>query len=294
MGGSLASSSSPKHPPADPAGGGCAAALSRYGGAALYARGIETAAEAEVFLHPALEQLHDPMAMQDMDKAVALLRQARDEKIPTVVYGDYDVDGICAASLMTQALRRYGIAADPHTPLRAEGYGLNKDAVRKLAETYGLLVTVDLGITNHEEVLLAKELGMKVIVTDHHGLPLTGQPRRRGAEPAAGAAIPYRPLMPHGRSLQGGAGPSGAGSLREYLDLAALATVADFVPLTGENRVLVSLGLKTIQEARRPGIKALLDVSACGSGVTSDTLGFQLGPRLNAAGGWTTRARACG
>ena len=86
-----------------------AAALLPYQGTAaqlLYARGIETAAEAEVFLHPALEQLHDPMAMQDMDKAVALLRQARDEKIPTVVYGDYDVDGICAASLMTLALCR--------------------------------------------------------------------------------------------------------------------------------------------------------------------------------------------
>ena len=227
-----------------------AAALLPYQGTAaqlLYARGIETAAEAEVFLHPALEQLHDPMAMQDMDKAVALLRQARDEKIPTVVYGDYDVDGICAASLMTQALRRYGIAADSHTPLRAEGYGLNKDAVRKLAEKYRLLVTVDLGITNHEEVLLAKELGMKVIVTDHHGLPLTDSPGDAVLNPLLGS-YPYRRLCGTGVAFK------------------------------------VSLGLKTIQEARRPGIKALLDVSACGSGVTSDTLGFQLGPRLNAAG----------
>lgn len=262
-----------------------AAALLPYRGTAarlLYARGIETAAEAEVFLHPALEQLHDPMAMQDMDKAVALLRQARDEKIPTVVYGDYDVDGICAASLMTQALCRYGIAADSHTPLRAEGYGLNKDAVRKLAETYGLLVTVDLGITNHEEVLLAKELGMKVIVTDHHGLPLTDSPGDAVLNPLLGS-YPYRRLCGTGVAFKVAQALLGLEACREYLDLAALATVADIVPLTGENRVLVSLGLKTIQEARRPGIKALLDVSACG-GVTSDTLGFQLGPRLNAAG----------
>lgn len=229
-----------------------AAALLPYRGTAarlLYARGIETAAEAEVFLHPALEQLHDPMAMQDMDKAVALLRQARDEKIPTVVYGDYDVDGICAASLMTQALRRYGIAADSHTPLRAEGYGLNKDAVRKLAETYGLLVTVDLGITNHEEVLLAKELGMKVIVTDHHGLPLTDSPGDAVLNPLLGS-YPYRRLCGTGVAFKVAQALLGLEACREYLDLAALATVADIVPLTGENRVLVSLGLKTIQEAR--------------------------------------------
>ena len=263
-----------------------AAALLPYRGTAarlLYARGIETAAEAEVFLHPALEQLHDPMEMQDMDKAVAILRQARDEKIPTVVYGDYDVDGICAASLMTQALRRYGIAAAPHTPLRAEGYGLNKDAVRKLAEKYRLLVTVDLGITNHEEVLLAKELGMKVIVTDHHGLPLTESPGDAVLNPLLGS-YPYRRLCGTGVAFKVAQALLGPEACREYLDLAALATVADIVPLTGENRVLVSLGLKTIQEARRPGIKALLDVSACGGSVTSDTLGFQLGPRLNAAG----------
>ena len=263
-----------------------AAALLPYQGTAaqlLYARGIETAAEAEVFLHPSLDQLHDPMEMQDMDKAVAILRQARDEKIPTVVYGDYDVDGICAASLMTQALRRYGIAAAPHTPLRAEGYGLNKDAVRKLAETYGLLVTVDLGITNHEEVLLAKELGMKVIVTDHHGLPLTDSPGDAVLNPLLGS-YPYRRLCGTGVAFKVAQALLGLEACREYLDLAALATVADIVPLTGENRVLVSLGLKAIQEARRPGIKALLSVSACGGGVTSDTLGFQLGPRLNAAG----------
>ncbi len=263
-----------------------AAALLPYRGTAarlLYARGVETAAEAEAFLHPSLEQLHDPMEMQDMDKAVAILRQARDEKIPTVVYGDYDVDGICAASLMTQALRRYGIVAAPHTPLRAEGYGLNKDAVRKLAEKYRLLVTVDLGITNHEEVLLAKELGLKVIVTDHHGLPLTESPGDAVLNPLLGS-YPYRRLCGTGVAFKVAQALLGLEACREYLDLAALATVADIVPLTGENRVLVSLGLKAIQEARRPGIKALLSVSACGGGVTSDTLGFQLGPRLNAAG----------
>ena len=147
----------------------------------------------------------------------------------------------------------------------------------------GLLVTVDLGITNHEEVLLAKELGMKVIVTDHHGLPLTESPGDAVLNPLLGS-YPYRRLCGTGVAFKVAQALLGLEACREYLDLAALATVADIVPLTGENRVLVSLGLKAIQEARRPGIKALLSVSACGGGVTSDTLGFQLGPRLNAAG----------
>ena len=98
--------------------------------------------------------------------------------------------GICACALMTQALRRFGLRADPHTPLREEGYGLNLAAVEQLAKDYRVLVTVDLGITNHEEVRLAQRLGMRVIVTDHHGLGLEASPRRRGAQPTARGTIP--------------------------------------------------------------------------------------------------------
>ena len=105
------------------------------------------------------------MLMSGMPEAAAILSRARDERLPAVVYGDYDVDGICACSLLTLALRRFGVDAAPHIPLREEGYGLNVEAVRKLAQTYRVLVTVDLGITNHEEVRLAQSLGMTVIVT---------------------------------------------------------------------------------------------------------------------------------
>ena len=155
------------------------AALHPYHGVTarlLYARGVTTAAQADAFLHPSLDQLHDPMLMHGMKEAVDILTQARDEQLPTIVYGDYDVAGICACSLLTLALRRFGIDAQPHTPLRAEGYGLNCDAVRELAGEAGVLVTVELGITNHEEVRLAQRLGMKVIVTDHHGLGLEQSP----------------------------------------------------------------------------------------------------------------------
>jgi len=263
-----------------------AAALFPYSGVTarlLFARGITTAKQAEAFLHPELSQLHDPMLMHGMREAVDILIRAKDEALPTVVYGDYDVDGICACSLLTLALRRFGIDAQPHTPLRAEGYGLNCEAVRALAQKYRVLVTVDLGITNHEEVRLAQSLGMQVIVTDHHGLALEASPADAVMNPLLGD-YPFRKLCGTGVAFKLASALLGLENCKEYLDLAALATVADIVPLAGENRVLVSLGLKTIAARKRPGIKALLRVSGEPDPIDSDTLGYRLGPRLNAAG----------
>ncbi len=263
-----------------------AAALHPYTGVTarlLFARGVTTADEANAFLYPSLSQLHDPMRMHGMKEAVAILTQARDEQLPTVVYGDYDVDGICACSLLTLALRRFGVNAQPHTPLRAEGYGLNCDAVRELAKTYRVLVTVDLGITNHEEVRLAQSLGMKVVVTDHHGLALESSPADAVMNPLLGD-YPFRKLCGTGVAFKLATALLGIDKCKEYLDLAALATVADIVPLTDENRVLVSLGLKVIAGRKRPGMKALLYVSGEPDTIDSDTLGYRLGPRLNAAG----------
>jgi len=263
-----------------------AAALYPYAGVTarlLFARGVTTADEANAFLYPDLSQLHDPMLMHGMKEAVSILTAARDERLPTIVYGDYDVDGICACSLLTLALRRFGVDAQPHTPLREEGYGLNCDAVRELAKQYRVLVTVDLGITNHEEVRLAQSLGMKVVVTDHHGLALESSPADAVMNPLLGD-YPFRKLCGTGVAFKLASALLGVEKCQEYLDLAALATVADIVPLTDENRVLVSLGLKVIASRRRPGMKALLRVSGEPDPVDSDTLGFRLGPRLNAAG----------
>ncbi|MBP3648119.1 MAG: single-stranded-DNA-specific exonuclease RecJ [Clostridia bacterium] len=263
-----------------------AAALHPYEGVTarlLYARGITDAESAEKFLHPSLDQLHDPMLMHGMKEAVEILTDARDRKLPTVVYGDYDVDGICACSLLTLALRRFGVDAHNHTPLRAEGYGLNCDAVRNLAQTYRVLVTVDLGITNHEEVRLAQSLGMRVVVTDHHGLALEASPADAVMNPLLGD-YPFRKLCGTGVAFKLATALLGLENCEEYLDLAALATVADIVPLQDENRVIVSLGLKTIASRKRPGMKALLRVSGEPEIIDSDTLGYRLGPRLNAAG----------
>lgn len=271
---------------ADTFDGRAAAALRPYAGVTarlLHSRGVTDAAQAERFLHPSLEQLHDPMLMSGMPEAAAILSRARDERLPAVVYGDYDVDGICACSLLTLALRRFGVDAAPHIPLREEGYGLNVEAVRKLAQTYRVLVTVDLGITNHEEVRLAQSLGMTVIVTDHHGLALEDSPADAVMNPLLGD-YPYRRLCGTGVAFKLAQALLGLENCLDFLDLAALATVADIVPLTGENRVLVSLGLPCIASRKRAGMRALLRVSGDPETVDSETLGFRLGPRLNAAG----------
>ena len=273
----------PRQAPAQPAD---LEALRPYDGVVarlLHARGVRTAQQAEDFLHPDLHMLHDPLLMQGMAEALQILEKAKADNTPTVVYGDYDVDGICATSILTHALRRYGLTVTPHVPLRAEGYGLNCEAIRQLAKTYRLLVTVDLGITNHEEVRLAQSLGMTVIVTDHHGLGLEMSPADVAMNPLLGD-YPFPRLCGAGVAFKLATALLGIDNCHEYLDLAALATVADIVPLRDENRVIVSCGLPVIQAAKRPGIRALLEVSGNPSPVTSDTLGYQLGPRINAAG----------
>ena len=211
---------------ARPLDGRAAAALRPYEGVTarlLYARGITDASQADAFLNPSLDRLHDPLRMHGMAEALDILTDARRKGLAVAVYGDYDVDGICACALMTQALRRFGLRADPHTPLREEGYGLNMAAVEQLAKDHRVLVTVDLGITNHEEVRLAQRLGMRVIVTDHHGLGLEESPADAALNPLLGD-YPFRRLCGTGVAFKLAQALLGLEACREYLDLAALAT----------------------------------------------------------------------
>jgi len=249
----------------------------------LFARGIETAAEADAFLNPGVEQLHDPFLLSDMQKAVELIDAAKAEALETVVYGDYDTDGICAASLLTEALRAYGVHATPYLPRRDDGYGLNAEAVEELAKAYRLLITVDLGITNADEVTLAKQLGMTVIVTDHHQPGLVPCPADAVINPLlggypfpylCGAGVAYKLAV----ALHG----NGAECMERAKPLAAVATIADIVSLTGENRVIAALGLPLIP--KRLGLKALMDAAGIKQPVSEGAVGFQLAPRLNAAG----------
>ena len=247
-------------------------------------RGVDTPEKAERFLHPSLEHLNDPMLMQGMDKAVRLIRRAAEDGTPIIVYGDYDVDGVCATSILLETLREMGARADFRIPSRhGEGYGLNCDAVRAMAEEYRLLITVDCGVTNHEEVKLAQLLGMTVIVTDHHQLADTPSPADVVLNPLLGE-YPFRRLCGAGVALKLTQALLGMDAVRRRIDLAALATVADLVPLIEENRVIVQAGLAAMADSPRPGMRALLEVSGVTPPVNAGQVAFRLAPRLNAGG----------
>jgi len=250
----------------------------------LRARGIDTPEKAERFLHPSLDDLYDPMRMHDMDKAVKLIRMAvkRGDKI--VVYGDYDVDGVSAVTVLLETLLEEGANASFRIPARhSEGYGLNTQAVRELAEEYQLLITVDCGITNVAEVRLAKELGMTVIVTDHHEVPDILPPADAVLDPLLGD-YPFRRLCGAGVALKICQALQGMAGVEKRIEVAALATVADVVPLTDENRVIVREGMRRMEKTERPGLKALIESAKVTFPMRSDDIGFRLGPRINAAG----------
>lgn len=249
--------------------------------ALLNARGIHGAQAVEAFLHPSLSALHDPYLLHGMAQAMALLATAKAENWPVVVYGDYDVDGVCACTLMTEALTAYGLTVTPHVPLRAEGYGLNIPAVEKLAESFRLLVTVDLGITNAAEITHARALGMRTIVTDHHQPGLVECPADVVLNPVL-HGYPFPKLCGTGVAFKVACALLGMETALQWLDVAALATVADIVPLIDENRVLVAHGLPRMDA--RPGLRALLTVAGSPTPPTAEVLAYQIAPRLNAAG----------
>lgn len=259
--------------------------------ALLARRGLDTPEKAARFLDGGPELLCDPMLLPDMEKAAARLREAVTMRQRVVVYGDYDVDGITSACLLTDWLTARGVPCTPYIPDRVdEGYGLNEGAVRAIAETgAALIVTVDCGITAAAEAALAASLGVDVVITDHHEC---------GAGPLPGACAVVDPKRPDSACPESGLAGVGVAFkllcavtgeaeplLEAYADLVATGTVADVMPLTGENRYIVRRGLKKLAENPRPGLLALLkEADAAGKPVTSTTIGFTLAPRINAAG----------
>ncbi len=250
----------------------------------LRTRGIDTQEKAQRFLHPELAHLHDPMLMQGMDKAVRIIREAIAAGEKMLVYGDYDVDGVCATSILVETLGEMGAQVDFRIPSRhGEGYGLNVEAVREIAKEHKLLITVDCGVTNHEEVKLAQMLGMTVIVTDHHQLADTPSPADVVLNPLLGD-YPFRRLCGAGVALKLTQALQGMEGVCKRIELAAMATVADIVPLIDENRVIVREGLQRMADSDRPGIKALLMVAGVTPPVSAGQVGFRLAPRINAGG----------
>lgn len=267
----------------------------------LIARGFNTASEAAAFLSDKLQDLPDPHTMKGMPEAVARVFRALRAGEKITLWGDYDVDGVCSTALLSLFLKSLGANVATYIPHRLEeGYGLNAKAIERIAQDGSrLLVTLDCGITSFAEITKANELGLDVVVVDHHTVPEVMPPAVAVLNPhQPGCNYPTKHLCAAGVTFNLCMGlrkmlrESGffAGkqepNLREYLDLVALATVADVVPLTGANRILVKHGLKELTAARRIGVKALKDAAGLlpGTPVTAGHVGFRLGPRINAAG----------
>lgn len=265
----------------------------------LAARGIVDAGQAEGYLTPTLSALPDPMLLCGMPVAVERLLRAASAGDTICVHGDYDVDGITATALLVHFFRAVGVRVFPHIPHRMlDGYGLSAEGIREAARMgASVIVTVDCGITALAEADLCKELGVDLIITDHHTVP----PRL----PSAFAIInpqlekaesPYHPLAGVGVAFMLMAALRGAmrrngwfdertePNLRKYLDLVALGTVADVAPLKGVNRLLVTMGLRELTEGHRIGISALKRVSGVTGEVGAVDVGFRLAPRINAVG----------
>jgi len=256
----------------------------------LINRNIRTIKAAEEFLFGEVSLSSDPWIMKDMARAVQRVEKAVQKKEKILVYGDYDVDGVTSSALLSDVFEKLGANFEVFIPNRLEeGYGLDTGAILKFAKKgISLIVTVDCGINSREEVQEANARGIDVIITDHHEV--------RGPRPAAFAAInphqddcdyPFEQLAGVGvaykfaRALMKGR----EDAVDNHLDLVALGTVADVVPLNGENRVLVKKGLKRLRRTTKPGLKALMEVSGLDpEKVNSRHIGFVLGPRINAMG----------
>lgn len=262
--------------------------------ALLRARGADTQEAARAFLHPALSDLTDPSLLPGANDAARVIRAAALDGARAVVYGDYDVDGLCAATILAQALRRMGMETDIYIPDRhSEGYGVNGDAVTRLASGARLLITVDCGIANREELARARALGMQVIVSDHHTPPEQLPDADAVVHPMLGA-YPFPHLCGAGVAWKIACLLHGLDAAAEWLDLAALATIADMVPLTGENRVIAAFGLDALGHTARLGLRALKRVAGMeeDAAVAADRVSFGLSPRLNAGGRLTTAQAA--
>jgi len=258
----------------------------------LCSRGLSDPEAAEAFLRSGAEALLDPYLLKDMDKAVERLRLAIENKERVAVYGDYDVDGVTATCMLYEYLSEKGVPCMVHIPDRLDdGYGVNENAIRSLAEKGAtLIVTVDCGITAVKEVELARELGMDVIITDHHecageipGAVAVVDPKRPDCgypfPQLAGVGVAFKLLS----ALEGR--QSDEKLINTYGDLIALGTLADVMPVTEENRVLICRGLEVLHSGKRAGLASL--VEAAGGDVhklPADKIGYMIAPRLNAAG----------
>src|SRR6202049_3999622 len=261
-------------------------------------RGITDSESAASFLSPSLSHLHDPELMTGLRVAVDRIDAAIERKEPILIYGDYDVDGTMAVIILKTAIELCGGTADFHVPHRIrEGYDMRDDVIERAAASgIRLIVSVDMGIRAFAPAETAQRLGVDLILTDHHlpgpdGVPIALavlNPNQKGCE------YPYKQLCGAGVAFKVAQGlmqrrlpeKDQTRLLLSFMKVVAIATIADAVPLTGENRVFASLGLDALRRAVNPGLKALLEVSQISTkrSPTSGEVGFRIAPRINAAG----------
>ena len=260
----------------------------------LYQKGIKTSAAVQEFFKPSMDNLYDPFLFPDMEKAVQRILQALNSKEKITIYGDYDVDGTTAVALLYLGLKRLGANIDFYIPHRMiDGYGLSLGSLDTLRENgSSLIISVDCGVNAIEEINAINSMGMEIIITDHHNpkdelppafaiinpkLPETKYPY----EHLAGVGVAYKLLM----AIYNKLGIDSAENKLKYMDLVAVGTIADIVPLTSENRIFASIGLQHLIEKKNLGLNALVQISGLNQKTldTSDIV-FGIAPRINAAG----------
>ena len=265
--------------------------LSTLLGSILVSKQVDSEEKIRLFLNPTREDFHDPFLMPDMEEAVQRILNAIKEQHKTIIYGDYDVDGITSVTVLKKYLEERGLEVGTYIPNRLnEGYGLNKEAVKKIADQgYTLIITVDCGISCIEEIEYANKLGIEVIVTDHHEpgeeipkcLAVIDAKRKDNHYPfnqLAGVGVVFKLIQETSIKLN-----LDAKEYLKYLDIVCVGTISDIVPLVDENRVITKLGLKLVERTKNIGLKTLLESTGYKE-INSTTISFGIAPRINACG----------
>lgn len=281
------------------------AGVSRVLAELLLRVGLRDSDAAAGFLQPALAGLNDPFLLRNLDRAAARLKQAIAQREQIIVLGDYDVDGVSSTALLVMVLRRFGLNPRFIVPRRSEdGYGLSRSAIDRALEAGKphLFIALDCGTNSHEETAYLRQLGVDVLVIDHHrskertledGILINPHVHDDGSAPETAwrhlCTVGLVFKLMHGllKQLRTENHPVAFRiKLRDHLDLVALGTIADLVPLIGENRIMARHGLRILEQTHRPGLRALMEVSGVkpGQGITPTDISFRLGPRINASG----------
>lgn len=257
----------------------------------LVNRNIKKEKQIRKFLAPTRHDFYDPFLMPDMEKAVERILKAIQHNEKMLIYGDYDVDGITSITVLKKFFQDREISIDYYIPNRIEeGYGLNKEAIKHIAKNgYQLIITVDCGITSVEEVALANDLGVEIVITDHHEVPeelpeaiaVVDAKRKDSIYPfnqLAGVGVAFKLIQALSKKMD-----LPEKEYLKYLDIVCIGTISDIVPLVDENRVITKLGLKLVEQTKNVGLQELLKICAY-SKVDSNTISFGIAPRINACG----------